>query len=290
VEVGPSEASSYLAGCTNCSSSRGRDFVRREIAPWDMYWKDGGCGLQSGFGSNFVFLVPSPKKWAGEYCLMMGCFRGESCRMKVVFYRNGVLEKVPAAREPDGSLESCAPGYVCNAPCPLGTASTQANATHASYCEPCAAGFYSGAEMGATSCTACAAGTYSSRVGAILPSSCQPCPAGTYCPAGSVAYITCKEGTYADTPGSRVCSRCTHGHFSTEGSSDCYPCPPGTFATGSQGGCEPCAPGSYAPWEAMSSCLPCEENEVTPVFGATQCKPCGSSVSPNVTTGASISP
>jgi hypothetical protein len=275
VEVQPSVVLPIVAGCANCSSSRGREYVRRKEEPFDWHWTDGGCGLASGLGSNFIYRVPSPKRWGGEFCLKMGCFRGEECSMTVVFYRNGALEKVPGLTS-GSSKESCSAGHICNAPCPLGTASTLANATHAAYCEACAAGFYSGAEMGASSCTMCAAGTFSSRVGAVLPTSCQPCPEGTYSPSGATMCIPCEAGTYADQGSAQVCKRCPWGHYSLMGSSGCYPCPKGTFASGTQGGCEPCAPGSYAPEEGMPRCLPCEHGEVTPLFGAESCQPCDS--------------
>ena len=46
--------------------------------------------------------------------------------------------------------------------CPAGTASSTTGNPDASYCTPCAAGFY-GANNGSTTCTPCAAGAHASQ-------------------------------------------------------------------------------------------------------------------------------
>ena len=104
--------------------------------------------------------------------------------------------------------------------CPTGT---YAPASLVDACLPCAVGFRTDLNTGATSCTACDSGK--SRALSQSVDTCQVCAVGSYSGASADSCSKCVVGKFSDVEGSSECSDCGQGRFSnTTGSTACSPC------------------------------------------------------------------
>ena len=179
-------------------------------------------------------------------------------------------------------------------------------------CKLCARGKFN-ENLGSAACTECPDGSFSHVEGAIH---CTPCPVGTYLPSGFhhktstnpfEHCLPCDRGTFADTPGTTMCSACApgqytnatntatcpycplgkftglaglftrcmdarQGHYSNDGIEE-HPCPIGHISdTIGASECTPCSPGKY--YTSNNGCLPCQWGHFQPHAGQSFCDEC----------------
>ncbi|GAB9469615.1 hypothetical protein Gpo141_00006888 [Globisporangium polare] len=177
------------------------------------------------------------------------------------------------------TMLDCGAGFFCpngtafakQFPCLPGTWSSSTSLADASECDICPKGKYcaGGKSFIDGNCNAgyycplgtpsptkfpCPSGTYTSKPWLFDPSQCDDCPPGSYCPAGSVAPIPCKPGSYTSLnktqsvgPGASwpSCITCPAGYFCVEGEIAPEPCGKGQFSTAGSKACSLCEAGYF---------------------------------------------
>ena len=130
------------------------------------------------------------------------------------------------------SCDSCDAGQFTrnNVECVACAAGKYAPTPQSGDCLACGEGSHTNNATGATTCTQCNAGFYSA--GSVVD--CSPCPLGTWSPSGQSQCTACEEGKYAAAEASSSCSECALGTDSAPGASECalaaggyYPDPSG---------------------------------------------------------------
>lgn len=123
------------------------------------------------------------------------------------------------------------------------------------------------------------------------------CPVGFYCPEGSIAPISCPDGTIGDALGLESidgcipvdapceagtfgdnCDTCPSGNYCPGADSDPIPCPAGRYfdqiGAQSLAWCFFCPAGTYCPTEGSISPIECPKNTFTDSVGAIECTSC----------------
>ena len=262
----------------------------------------------------------------------LGAAAEASCLCSSGYTKRGSTCYCPVALMlgPDGACTQCLNNSVCSGdniavPCPMHSAvKFQVASTSPGVCV-CVDGYFYSSSM--SSCVQCQAGYYctnntmtlcwnnsdSLQEGAggcdcvpgfyaTAPRVCSQCPTGSFCVGGQAAE-PCRQGWYADTIGSSVCTECplnsgspapgasrleqcvcAPGFTGFPGSSTCYPCPPGgycpgygetmvlclsgTYQTGYGGrlgsDCSSCDPGTYDRSAALSRREPVQDVSLEP--------------------------
>lgn len=111
----------------------------------------------------------------------------------------------------------CSEGSAAGIPCPAGTYSIGQGLDDVSQCLLCPPGMVCSTSGLISPDGVCRAGFYciegASHDAPVDGTTGGICPGGSFCPEGSVTFITCYLGTFANSTGQEVCFPCPAGHF-----------------------------------------------------------------------------
>ena len=270
----------------------------------------------------------------------LGAAAEASCLCSSGYTKRGSTCYCPVALMlgPDGACTQCLNNSVCSGdniavPCPMHSAvKFQVASTSPGVCV-CVDGYFYSSSM--SSCVQCQAGYYctnntmtlcwnnsdSLQEGAggcdcvpgfyaTAPRVCSQCPTGSFCVGGQAAE-PCRQGWYADTIGSSVCTECplnsgspapgasrleqcvcAPGFTGFPGSSTCYPCPPGGYCPGYGETMVLCLSGTYQTGyggRLGSDCSSCDPGTYGQVSGAVTSGACTGCVAGTFQTAAGVS-
>ncbi|XP_021231889.1 SCO-spondin-like isoform X4 [Numida meleagris] len=202
---------------------------------------------------------------AGMYCSMAGLAEPEGPCQPGYYCNQG-----SSSSSPVGLLfgDLCQPGYYCPAgtthpkemACPAGTWNGRRGAQDATWCLPCAPGFFCSMSGQDAPVGLCAQGYYcTGRAKTAKPVdgvTGDICPRGHFCPAGSAAPSPCPSGEYSNATGQDKCFPCPAG----------FHCPKGLRRR--------CPPGFYCPQRTGISFYPCPPGTFNPSYGLSQAERC----------------